>query len=183
VYKTVAIGSGNSSVADGVTAALELQALSSDRVRKEAAGLQAQTPHRVAYGTGIYAAAASRRTYEALAEFARQALDQGQSVMLDASFSLKAERRRMATLARDLGADFIILECQTSEEVIRQRLEARLRTPGVISEGRWDIFPHFQCHYEPVQEIEQACHIRLDTTQSIEVCVQQALVGIQERRP
>jgi hypothetical protein len=176
------IGSGKSHLATGVAAALDLSVFSSDRLRKEQAGLEAETPQRVAYGTGIYSAARSRKTYAALADLARQALRQGQSVVLDASFARRAERQRMATLARQVGADFFVLECWAPETVLRDRLAQRERVPGTISDGRWDIFPQFLRHYEPVQTSEAGEHVRLDTTQSSAGCVQQALAAIYEGR-
>jgi predicted kinase len=174
------IGSGKSSVAAGVAAALDLPVFSSDRVRKEQAGLAPETPQRVAYGTGIYSTASSQRTYQALANLARQALTQGQSVLLDASFAHQAERQRMATLAQEAGADFFVLDCHAPEAVLRQRLEQREHAPGTISDGRRDILPQFLHDYEPVQPSEPGYHVRLDTTQSAVCCVQQALAAIQE---
>ena len=183
IMTTGLIGSGKSSVAEGVAQALGFQVFSSDWVRKERAGLQPETPQRVAYGAGIYGTSASRGTYDVLADLAREALLHGRSVVLDAAFSKQAERQRMATLADEVGADLFLLECLAPEDVIRHRLETRVRAPESISDGRWEIFPQFQRDYEPVQEIEPACHIRLDTTQCIELCVQQALAAIQEGRP
>jgi len=72
------------------------------------------------------------------------------------------------------------------EAVIRQRLEQRVRTPGSISDGRWRIFRQFQRQYEPVEasgpELNNMGYIRLDTTQPVERCVQQALGEIQAGR-
>jgi predicted kinase len=100
------IGSGKSSVAAGVAAALDLLLCSSDRVRKEQAGLTPETPQRVAYGTGLYSTAGNQRTYNALADLAQQALAHGQGVLLDASFARQAERQRVAALAQAAGAEF-----------------------------------------------------------------------------
>ena len=88
----------------------------------------------------------------------------------------------MAALARDLGADCYILACQTPEAIIRERLEQRVQTPGSISDRRWELFAQFQRDYEPVYETESAKSIRLDTTQSGSLGVQQALAAIQEGR-
>jgi predicted kinase len=170
-------------VAAGVAAALDLPVFSSDRVRKEQAGLAPETPQRVAYGTGIYSTAGNQRTYQALADLARQALTHGQSVLLDASFARQAERQRIATLAQEVGVDFFVLACHASEAVLRQRLEQRERVPETISDGRRDILPQFLHDYEPVQPGEPGYHVRLDTTRSMACCVQQALAGIQEGRP
>jgi hypothetical protein len=177
------IGSGKSSVAEGVAAALDLHLVSSDQVRKTRAGLSPDTPQRVEYGTGIYHAAASRQTYETLAGLARTALDEGHSVIVDATFSRQEERQRMATLAQEGGADFFLLECCAPVEVIRARLEARRRTPGVISDGRWDILPQLQRDYEPIENDSMAMHICLDTSQPLAACVQQALAAVQAGRP
>ena len=65
---------------------------------------------------------------------------------------------------------------------MRQRLEQRQRAAASISDGRWDIFAPFQHAYEPVQADEPAWHVRLDTTQGVEACVQQVLAALEEGR-
>ena len=97
------IASGKSTVAAGLAAALGLELFSSDRVRKELGGVAPETPQQAAYGAGLYDAAMSQRTYDALADMACQALSRGDSVVLDASFARRAERRRMATLSAGNG--------------------------------------------------------------------------------
>jgi aminoglycoside phosphotransferase family enzyme/predicted kinase len=177
------IASGKSTVAAGLAAALDLRLYSSDRLRKELAGVTPETSQQAAYRAGVYSAAMTRRTYEALAERARQALAQGHSVVLDASFAKRAERRRLEALAREMGAECCVLECWAPEAVLRQRLRARERGPGTISDAREEILAPFQRDYEPVQADETASHLRLDTTQPPEACVRQALAAIHERRP
>jgi uncharacterized protein len=176
------IGSGKSSVARGVAEALDLQVHSSDRLRKTLAGIPLRTPGHEAYGAGLYSAAARNRVYEALSERARQALIDGHSVILDASFSQRSQRQRMQALAEEVGAQCCVLECRAPEEVLRQRLRQRGETAETDSDAREDLLPQFQQDYEPVQRNETACHIRLDTTQSVELCVQQALATIHAKR-
>jgi uncharacterized protein len=177
------IASGKSTVAAAVAAALDVQVYRSDEVRKELAGLTPQTSQRAAYGAGLYNAATTRQTYEALAERARQALIQGYSVLFDAAFSTRTERQRIAALAQEVGADSCLLECVAPEAVIRARLRQREHTPGTISDAREDLLAPFQQAYEPVQQGEAACHVRLETTQPLEQCVQQALAAIYDKRP
>jgi predicted kinase len=176
------IGTGKSTIAEGVAAALALRLLSSDRIRKARAGLAPETPQRVAYGAGLYSAATSAQTYETLAALARAALQQGESVMVDAAFPKQAQRELLQAVAVEVGAECHLIECLVPETVIRERLEQRVRQPGTISDGRWAIFPQFQQNYEPVQEMKGACHIRLDATQPIESCIEQALAAIQKGR-
>jgi aminoglycoside phosphotransferase family enzyme/predicted kinase len=173
------IASGKSTVAEGVAAVLDLELFSSDRVRKELAGVPPQASQRAAYGQGLYSATDTQRTYEALAALARHSLQQGHAVVLDASFAKRAERQRLAAIAQEVGAHCCLLECRAPESVIRARLRAREQSTGMLSDAREDILTQFQRDYEPIQESEFACHVRLETTQSIEHCVQQALAAIQ----
>lgn len=188
IMTTGLIGSGKSTVARGVAEALDLDIFSSDQLRKERAGLSPETPQRVAFGTGLYSASTSEETYDALADLARNALRQGDSVVVDAAFSKRAQRAQLQHVAAEMDAECYLIDCVASEAVIRQRLEQRMRTPGSVSDGRWAIFPEFRRQYEPVevdtlhQELGNTCYIRIDTTQAAEHCVQQALAEIQQGR-
>jgi predicted kinase len=150
------IGSGKSTVA----AALDVALFSSDRVRKELAGLRPETPQRAAYGAGLYSQRATQQTYAAL-----------------------AERRRLQALAQQAGAECYLLECRAPESVLRARLRVRERQPQTISDAREELLAQFQRDYEPVGEDEPASCLRLDTTLPPDHCVQQALAGIEARRP
>jgi hypothetical protein len=183
IITTGLIGSGKSSIAAALAAALDLQSASSDVVRKTHAGLSPQTPHHVAYGTDLYSPAASHATYAILTERAQQALERGESIILDAAFSRHEDRHRIATLAQARGADFFVVECWAPVPVLQERLGQRAQATNVISDGRLDIFAEFQRHYEPVQASEGTHHVRLDTQQPLEVCVRQALAALQEERP
>jgi hypothetical protein len=177
------IASGKSTLAQQIAAALDLQLFSADRVRKEMAGIPPEMSQRAAYGAGLYSAAMTQRTYDALADLARQALRRGDSVILDASFAKRMARQRMATLAQELQARYWVLECWAPEAVLRQRLRTRECMATSVSDARQDILEQFRRGYEPVQTEEAACCLRLDTTQGLERCMHQALAGIhQERR-
>jgi aminoglycoside phosphotransferase family enzyme/predicted kinase len=176
------IASGKSTVADGIATALDLDLFSSDRVRKELAGVTPETSQQAAYGMGLYSAAMTQQTYEALADLARQALKRGDSVILDASFTRRAERQCMASIAQEMKAQCCVLECWAPEAALRARLRERARSSASISDAREDILRPFWRDYEPIQADERTCWVRLDTTESIEACVLQALTAIQEQR-
>ncbi len=186
IMTTGLIGTGKSTIAQGVAEALDLRYFSSDRLRKERAGLAPETPQRVAFGADLYSAATSEQTYDALADLSRTALQQGESVVVDAAFSKRAQRALIQGVAAAVGAECYLLDCVAPEAVIRERLEQRMRMPGSISDGRWAIFPQFKREYEPVQasgpDLNNMGYIRLDTTQPVERCIQQALAEIQEGR-
>jgi predicted kinase len=176
------IASGKSTVADGIATALDLQLISSDRVRKELVGVEPATSQQSAYGTGLYSAAMTQRTYGALAERARQLLSRGESVVLDASFAKRAERQRMAALAQEMKAECCVLECWAPEAVLRARLRARQGSSTSISDAREPILSPFRRDYEPMQTTEPMSWARLDTTESVDACIQQGLAAIQEQR-
>jgi predicted kinase len=186
IMTTGLMGTGKSTIAQGVAEALDCRLFSSDRLRKERAGLSPETPQQVPFGAGLYSASTSEATYATLAELARSALQQGESVVVDAAFSKQAQRTLIQRVAAEIGAECYLLDCVAPEAVIRERLEQRVRTPGSISDGRWRIFRQFQRQYEPVQasgpELNDMDYIRLDTTQPVERCVQQALAEIQAGR-
>jgi uncharacterized protein len=177
------IASGKSTVAQGIATVLDLGLLSSDRLRKELAGVAPETSRRAAYGAGLYSAATTQRTYDALADRARQALSRGDSVILDASFAKQVERQRMAALAQEMNARYCVLECWAPETSLQARLRERERSTTSVSDAREEILSEFQRDYEPMQTDEGVCWVRLDTTQRLEQCVQQALAAIQEQRP
>jgi len=144
IMTTGLMGTGKSTIAQGVAEALDCRLFSSDRLRKECAGLSPETPQRVPFGAGLYSASTSKETYAALAELARSALQQGESVVVDAAFSKQAQRTLSQRVAAEIGAECYLLDCVAPEAVIRERLEQRVRTPGSISDGRWRIFRQFQ---------------------------------------
>lgn len=174
------IGTGKSTVANGMAAVLDLDVFSSDRVRKRLAGVSPQSSEQASYGQGLYGDDAKQGTYDTMTELARHALVQGQSVLLDASFAKRAERQRVVALAHELGARVCLLECLAPESVIRARLQARAPSEETVSDAREDILSDFKRDYEPVLEGEWACHVRLDTTQDVACCVQQALAAMQD---
>jgi hypothetical protein len=173
------IASGKSAVAEAIAEVLDLAVYSSDRIRKELAGVEPTASLRADYGQGMYSDAARQRTYEAMADLARNALLQGRSVCLDATFAKRVERQRIAALAQEVGARVCLIECLAPESVIRERLRQRAQAPDVISDAREDILAPSRQAYEPVQAPESTCHVALDTTQCLEHCVRQALATIQ----
>ena len=175
IMMTGLIGTGKSTLAQAVAAALDIRLYSSDCLRKERAGLDPQIPQRVEFGTGIYSKASSADTYVALLDFARQALEAGASVVLDAAYPRNEDRLGVADLARKLGAKCHIIQCIAPDEIIHRRLQERNHHIGVISDGRWSLFPQFKRSYEPVVDLPNTMIIRLNTTQGIERNVQQAL--------
>lgn len=98
--------------------------LRSDVERKRLFGLRLLDSSRDK-GLDLYTREATARTYAQLFATAQQVLQAGWPVILDAAFLQRAERQQALALARELGAPFVILDCQAPPQLLRQRLLAR----------------------------------------------------------
>ena len=76
-------------------------------------------------GEGIYRPEVTQATYIELLRRARRALERGETVILDASWSTSAQRAAAARLADETSADLIELRCVTSPEVAAARIARR----------------------------------------------------------
>jgi predicted kinase len=118
-------GTGKSSLTDAVAGRLGFTMLNSDRIRKELAGLPAETRARAPYGSGIYTAEWTERTYAELLHRAVVLLAHGESVIADASFISAQQRAAAAAAAADASADLVQLRCSASRELAARRMSAR----------------------------------------------------------
>jgi aminoglycoside phosphotransferase family enzyme/predicted kinase len=137
---------GKSTVSNALAGELGMVVLSSDRVRKELHGL---APHQSApapYQQGLYSPAATERTYTELLARAARCLAQGESVVLDASWTNAARRAAAAELARTAHAELVALECTAPPEVTAQRLRQRT---GSISDADEAISRAIAAHADP----------------------------------
>jgi pyruvate,water dikinase len=117
--------SGKTTLAGAVADRLGMVLISTDRIRKENAGLDPRVHAPADFGAGIYSAGHTRATYAAALERAERLLRRGESVVLDATWSSTAERERAAELARRVCADLVELRCQVDPATARQRLLTR----------------------------------------------------------
>ena len=161
-------GSGKSTLARKVAELYGLQIVRSDVVRKELLGLAPDERRHVPFDQGEYAPSMTERTYGAMLERAAPLLRLGHSVILDGCFIRRSQRRAARKLARRLGVPFLLLECRTSEAVIRDRLERRVRKNGGVSDGRWEIYHGQLAEYEPPEEIGGDERVVLDRSKPVE---------------
>jgi aminoglycoside phosphotransferase family enzyme/predicted kinase len=128
-------GSGKSTVAAGLADHLGMVVLSSDRIRKELAGLDPETPAGAELGQGIYDADHTARTYAEMLRRARVLLGLGESVVLDASWGSADQRGAARAVARATSADVRELCCAAPKEVVLDRVASRQRSPHLVSDA------------------------------------------------
>ena len=130
--------------------------LRSDVERKRLHGLTAQQRGEQA----LYQPEITEQTYRHLAEVAQGLLQQGRTVLVDATFLDPGERGRFRQLAAQLGCPFQILSFQASEATLRQRLMARRED---ASDANIAVLEKQLASFEPLGPAEQQEAIVIDT--------------------
>ncbi|MGW2914237.1 bifunctional aminoglycoside phosphotransferase/ATP-binding protein [Streptomyces asoensis] len=123
-------GSGKSTLSGALADRLGVTLLSSDRMRKELAGIPAERSAAAGYGEGLYTPERTARTYAALLDRAAALLSTGESVVLDATWSDTAQREAARRVADRTCADLVPLRCHVPREVSAARLRARTGGPS-----------------------------------------------------
>lgn len=144
-------GSGKSTLATALAGRLGARWLSSDIVRKRLAGLDPTAASGSGVGTGLYDAATTARTYDALLGEAETSLRDGHPVILDATFVDPAQRDAASALARWLDVPCDVLVCRASAGVVRARMQLRADDPAAVSEGTWEVYERQRSAFDDVR--------------------------------
>ena len=160
------IASGKSRNASWVAEMLGAPVVSSDRMRKQRMG---RSPHE-SLGTdawsGPYSPQVTANVYQALLSAGETVVSSGRPVVLDASFRTRSMRGSARALAQRLGVPFTFIECTAPRETLLRRLEKRESMAAHESDARPALLSEFEKRFEPVEELPEAEHIRLDTSRS-----------------
>ncbi|MFJ4850768.1 MULTISPECIES: AAA family ATPase [unclassified Streptomyces] len=163
-------GSGKSTLAGALADRLGATLLSSDRLRKELAGLPAETAAAAGYRKGLYTSEWTARTYALLLDRAAALLRHGESVVLDATWCDSGQRAAAAGVAVQASADLVPLRCSVPSAVAATRLETR--GPGASDAGP-AVAAAMAADEAPWPEA-----VPIDTGGDLETAVEQALVSI-----
>ncbi|MGH1478056.1 MAG: AAA family ATPase [Geminicoccales bacterium] len=99
--------------------------------------------------TPTYTDDEKQAVYGEMFKRARCSLLKGRDVVLDAAFNKETNRKKAASLAKALEADFEIVEVTSSEETIRDRLRHR---EGDESEADWQVYQLLKQRFERIDE-------------------------------
>lgn len=143
-------GCGKSVLAREVCRRLPAIHLSSDRLRKEQAGIKANAPLE----TSHYTPDQRNAVYDALYQEAGVWLSRNEHVLLDATFLNPQQRQAAATLAQEHDAEFWILDCRCADSIVRQRLALRSEDPNASDAGL-NVYLQQRSTYASLLPVEQ----------------------------
>jgi len=162
-------GSGKSYLARQLTLNSDLIHLRSDVERKRLFGLGETTRSHSQIDTGIYQQEATHATYDRLYTLAETCLTRGFSVIVDATFLQHAQRELFRALAQELKCHFRILDCQTTPEVMRQRIQQREQQGSDASEADLHVLEKQLSKQQLLDSDEKKYALNIDTTVEINI--------------
>jgi predicted kinase len=151
-------GTGKSTLARRIAALGGFEVIRSDEVRKRLAGAPADA-RPSPFGTGIYTSEWSDRTYAECRRLARESLEKGNRVIIDANFGREADRAAMRSEASRLGVRQAFFVVEADVALVRSRLEAR---SGDVSDADWAVHLEAARRWEPIQLDPGTFRIDLD---------------------
>jgi predicted kinase len=154
-------GTGKTSLARAIAGELGLHVVSSDAVRQS---LFREAKRPSGYGEGAYTAEANRLTYQTFIEAGRRRLKDGRGVILDATFRRGAERELAREMAEGAGAEWRVIECRLSPDLVHSRLNQRLARGEGLSDATWETYLRQREDFDVIAGLAQATHLVLDTS-------------------
>ena len=162
-------GSGKTTFAEALAPRIDAAVVSSDVLRVEVGGVvlkEGMLDYYTEFGRDYMV-----RLYDALLKRCHAHLSEGRSVICDASFERREDRRRAAELAAQSDAAFLAVECLCWETVRYHRLRRRLERRGRedLLDETWRIYvDHARRYEEFVDEIPPESHIVIETSLRLE---------------
>lgn len=171
------IGSGKSYQARHLAKRLGAEVIRTDVLRKELLNIAPAEKHYESFGQGIYSGDMTRKTYEKAVELASEQLQQGKPVIIDASFKSRSDRALAFDLAVKRNVPFYVVECVCPDDVVKMRLEKRMKENNNPSDGRWEILQEQRKQFENIDEVPADSYFRVDTSTEPEI-FRQNLIGL-----
>lgn len=140
-------GTGKTVMAKGLAAAAGFELLRSDVIRKEQVGALPTDSRKAAPGQGIYGREFTDATYDEMLARVEAVLARGGRVIADATFREESRRRAFVEAARRFHVPVRILECKTTPEIARKRIEGRVAD---ASDADWTVYLHAKETWEPM---------------------------------
>lgn len=169
-------GSGKSWMSERLVPEVRAIRIRSDIERKRLAGIGALESATAAARQGIYSPQFSHRTYSRLVDCAENCLGAGLNVIVDAAFLEASDREVFRTLARRIGAAFLIVSCQDDPIDLAAHVLERAARHDDPSDATLAVLDKQLREIQPLGESEQECVIPIEVTEPNAVqCVADAI--------
>lgn len=157
-------GTGKTAVARAIAGELGMRVVSADAARHFLFGDEKRP---AGYGEGVYTEQANERTYNMMLETGHSFLKREGRVILDATFKRASHRNDARKIAELAGARFLVIECRLRQELVKQRLEARIGLGDGLSDATWETYLHQRGDFEPIDPASADGLLLLDTEGSL----------------
>jgi aminoglycoside phosphotransferase family enzyme/predicted kinase len=175
------VGCGKSTLASALLGVTSFPTFSSDLTRKLLAEVNPTTRGTREERQSLYSEEMTNRVYDDLAKYALKRLNQGQCVIVDATFSRRSCRDDFNSRLKAAGFEVCWIEATAEPETIRARLKSREDKAGVISDAREEDQAMLNSLYEPPTEIAPQNFITQPTDQAEETTLAALLKEISRR--
>jgi len=156
-------GSGKSTLSAPLAEHMGAIRIRSDRERQRMFGKGKQDGEATKISVGVYSDDATLDTYAKLEVLAKEVLESGYSLIVDATFLTRAQREPFKQLADALSLPLRILCFHAEPAVLRKRIEARQCEGRDISEADLRVLEHQLDVYSGLAADEQSYSITIDT--------------------
>ncbi len=157
-------GSGKTTLTQPLLEKYGLIRLRSDIERKRLFGLSANAKTEGATNQSLYSSNTSEQTYQHLCNTARQLLEDGFSVVIDATFLKQEQRQIFFNLAKQVACPFIILHFYAEEALLKRWIIERAEAGKDASEATVEVLEHQLKTEEPITKNEANYIISIDTS-------------------
>jgi aminoglycoside phosphotransferase family enzyme/predicted kinase len=157
-------GSGKTRLATRLAPLLDAVHLQSDVERKRLAGLDATAHSGSGLATRLYAPRATQQLYTHLAATASELLAAGCTVIVDATFGAREQRRQLREVALQAGVPLRTLLCGAPQPVLRARVRQRAAQGDDASEADTAVLDWQLRHAQPLAAEEGMAELMVDTS-------------------
>jgi uncharacterized protein len=175
------VGTGKTTVAKQLASELDWPVFSSDEIRKTLAGVPLMERTAAELRDKVYSDQMSKGTYKKLLQSGLRALPRHSGVVLDATFSNRANRDFLREQCTNAGLRLQVVELNVALEEIKKRLRARDNSAAETSDARLEDFEKLNAAYEPPSELAPDL-IKISASGAVTDTVKSVLLRLAEKQ-
>ena len=175
------VGTGKTMIARRLGSELDWPVFSSDEIRKRLAGVPLTERTAAERRDEVYSKQMTEQTYKKLLEHGLAALEAHNGVVLDATFSSRANRKSLRDACAKADVHLQVVELDVDPGQIKRRLKARDETSAKISDARLEDFEKLSAAYKPPSELTRDL-IKISTNIAVSDSVKAGLLQLAKKQ-